>query len=228
MNKGVVTADESTTPALYYPVPADALIARLKSGYDTDELENDLDRQGVRAEIHRKPLVDKEGRQAGELPGISQVEERADNWVGLPAPGRKTEHFGPRHDVTGGRGEGLPVHACFLKGSRGKRTGYRRGRKPAGSPSVPQPTTLTLQGWITRCLGHFRELAAIPLNTNRRSTMKITTSGRLVMSAAAMSWLKGGLMVPPRSACNPTLRVNRLSLFMYIIGIMRFFQRKMK
>ncbi len=43
-NKGVVTADESITPALYYPVPVDALIARLKSGYDATirELENEL------------------------------------------------------------------------------------------------------------------------------------------------------------------------------------------
>jgi len=43
-NKGVVTADESVAPAQYYPVPADALIARLKSSYDTaiHELENDL------------------------------------------------------------------------------------------------------------------------------------------------------------------------------------------
>lgn len=43
-NKGVVTADESVTPAQYYPIPVDALIARLKSSYDAvvHELENDL------------------------------------------------------------------------------------------------------------------------------------------------------------------------------------------
>ena len=42
--KGVVTVDESVTPALYYPVPADALVSRLKSSYNAaiHDLENDL------------------------------------------------------------------------------------------------------------------------------------------------------------------------------------------
>ncbi len=43
-NRGVVTVDESVTPAQFYPVPVDALIARLKTAYDTAfrELENEL------------------------------------------------------------------------------------------------------------------------------------------------------------------------------------------
>ncbi|HUI69095.1 MAG TPA: helix-turn-helix domain-containing protein [Spirochaetia bacterium] len=43
-SKGVVTSDESVTPALYYPVPVDSLVERIKSDHDATlrEVESDL------------------------------------------------------------------------------------------------------------------------------------------------------------------------------------------